>query len=109
MALRRFIPRRGVPKEIIPDNAPKLKLIKTTIDKAWQKVVTDKDVNSYTGNQNIRWRFIVEFSPCMYGFYETLVAMVKKSLKRAIGRTYLTQTRLTTFKTESEGIIVHDL
>ena len=63
MALRRFIFRRGTPKEIILDNGPQFKLMKTTIDKAWQIVVTDEDVHSYTANQNIKWRFIVEFTP----------------------------------------------
>ena len=41
----------------------------------------------------------------MGGFYERLVGMVKLSLRKAIGRTYLTQTQFTTFTTESEEII----
>ena len=80
MALRRFISRRGTPKEIILDNAPQFKLAKTTIDEAWQRVVMDEDVHSYTANQNIKWKFIVEFAPGMGGFYERLVEMVKSSL-----------------------------
>ena len=60
MTLGRFISRRGTPKEIILDNAPQFKLTKTTIGKAWQKVVTDENVHSYTANQNIKWKFIVE-------------------------------------------------
>ena len=54
MTLRRFISRRGTPKEIILDNAPQFKFTKTTIDKAWQIVVIDEDVHSYTANQNIK-------------------------------------------------------
>ena len=54
MTLRRFISRRSTPKEIILDNAPQFKLTKTTIDKAWQRVVTGEDVHSYTANQNIK-------------------------------------------------------
>ena len=105
MALRRFISRKGTPKEIILDNASQFKLTKTTIDKAWQRVVMDEDVHSYTANQNIKWKFIVEFAPWVDGFYERLVGMVKSSLRKAIGRTYLTQTQFTTFTTESEVII----
>ena len=52
MKAEQFISRRGTPKKIIPDNAPQFKLTKTTIDKAWQRVVTDEDVHSYTVNQN---------------------------------------------------------
>ena len=47
----------------------------------------DEDVHSYTANQNIKWKFIVEFAPGMGGFYERLVEMVKSSLRKALGRT----------------------
>ena len=63
MALGRFISRRGTPKEIILNNAPQFKLTETTGYKSWQRVVTDEDVHSYTANENIKWRFIVEFAP----------------------------------------------
>ena len=71
MALKRFISSRGTPKKIILDNVPNLKLTKTTIDKAWQRVVTDEDIQSYTKNQYIKWRFKVKFAPSMCGFYES--------------------------------------
>ena len=105
MAPTRFISRRGTLKEIILDNAPQFKLMKTTIDKAWQGVVIDEDVHNYTTNQNIKWRFIVEFAPWMAGFYERLVGMVTSSVKKAIGKIYLTQTQFTTSITELEGKI----
>ena len=105
MALGRFISRRGTPKEIILNNAPQFKLTETTGYKSWQRVVTDEDVHSYTANENIKRRFIVEFAPWMGGFYERLEGVVKSSLRKAIGRTYLTQTQFTTFTTKSEGII----
>ena len=63
MVFRRFISRRGTPKEIMLDNIPQFKLTKTSIDKAWQKVVTYEDVHSYTANKNIKGRFIVKFAP----------------------------------------------
>ena len=99
------ISRRCTPKEIILDNAPQFQLTKTAIEKAWQSIVTDEDVRSYTGNQNIKWRFIVEFAPWMGDFYESLVGMVKSSLRKATGRTYLTKTQFINFTTELEGII----
>ena len=84
MALRRFISRNGTPKEIILDNAPQFKLMKTTTDKEWQQVVMDEDVHSYTANQNIKWSFIVKFVFWMGGFYERLKGMVKSSQTKAI-------------------------
>ena len=46
--------RRGTPKEIKLDNTIQFNLTKTSIDKAWQRVVTDEDVHSYTANHNIK-------------------------------------------------------
>ena len=54
MALRRFMSRRGTPKEIKLDNTIQFNLTKTSIDKAWQRVVTDDDVHSHTANHNIK-------------------------------------------------------
>ena len=41
----------------------------------------------------------------MGGSNESIVGMVKLSLKKAIGRIYLTKSQFTIFTTESEGII----
>ena len=105
MALRKFISRRGVPEEIILDNAPQFKLTKTTVHKAWKSVIRDKEVLSYIASKNIKWKFIVEFAPWMGGFYERLVGIVKSALRKAIGKKHLTKTQFKTFTTESEGII----
>ena len=56
--------------EITCDNATQFKATKTVIEKDWKNVVTD-DVSS----QGVKWKFIVEFSPCAGGFYELLLGM----------------------------------
>ena len=73
MSLRRFISRRNTPDTIILDNAPQFKLTKTVVDKAWQQTITHEDVENFTSNAGIKWKFIVEFFPWMKGFYERLV------------------------------------
>lgn len=39
---QKFIVQRGKPKPITSDNAPRLKLVKNTIDQCWQVYITDK-------------------------------------------------------------------
>lgn len=95
--LRRFIARRGTPKEIISDNASQFKLAISSIEIAWNKVIQDIDVQSHVAEQGIKWNFIVELSPWMGGFYERLVGSSKMALRKSIGRNCLTMLQLQTF------------
>ena len=42
--LRRFIVTRGTPKQIISDNAFQFKLVKSTVEEAWQLSTTSPDI-----------------------------------------------------------------
>ena len=63
LALRRFISRRNTPHTIFLDKAPQFKLTKKTIDKAWQQSITHGNVQRFTSDVGIKWKFIIEFSP----------------------------------------------
>ena len=63
LALRRFISRRSTPHTIFLDKAPQFKLTKKTIDKAWQQSITHGNVQRFTSDAGIKWKFITEFSP----------------------------------------------
>ena len=80
LCLRRFIARRGKPKQTISDNAPQFKLTKSTVEEAWQFATTNPDTQSYLANERIEWSFIIELAPWMGGFYERLVGLVKQAL-----------------------------
>ena len=105
LGLQRFIARRRNPSEIISDNAAQFKLSKSTIDDAWQKVIKDPSVQSYTSNQEINWSFIIELSPWMEGFYERLVGSSKMVFRKSIGKNYLTSLELQTFLSETEAVL----
>ncbi|CAM1294859.1 Uncharacterised protein r2_g406 [Pycnogonum litorale] len=105
LCLRRFIASRGKCSRITCDNAPQFKLTKTVTDKIWRTVVTDPEVKTYLANQRIEWRFIVELAPWMGGFYERLVGVVKRSLRKVIGPTLLDIQQLQTVVKEVEAIV----
>ena len=104
-ALRRFVARRGKPDEIISDNATQFKAAKNTIDLAWENIVDDPQVQSYLSQKRIKWKFIIELSPWIGGFYEKLVGTTKTALKKSIGRLHLSLTQLQTIITEVEGVV----
>ena len=96
LGLCRFVARHGSPREIISENASQFKLAHDTIDKLWALLLKDKDVISYSVNEKIRWNLIVELAPWMGGFYERLIGLVKRSLRKAIGKLCLTSNQLLT-------------
>ena len=48
LCLRRFMARRGVPCQIISDNAKQFKVAKSTLNKAWSTVVMSSDVSEFS-------------------------------------------------------------
>ena len=105
LGFRRFIARHGKPKKVISDNAAQFKLASDTIYSLWGKILTEDDVISYATNQNIHWDFNVELAPWMGGFYERLVGMVKRSLRKALGKACLTSEQLLTLLKEAEAVV----
>ncbi len=82
LGFRRFVSQRGVPIEIISDNALQFKTANRTLDLAWSTVVRHEDVQNYVSEQRIKWTFIVELAPWMGGYYERLVGVVKRCLRK---------------------------
>ena len=75
-AFWRFIARRGKPNKIISDNAVTFKAAKNAINIAWNDFTRDRVVHSYLSKNRIEWKFIIEFSPWMGGFYKRLVGII---------------------------------
>ena len=105
LCLRRFMARCGIPRQIISDNTQQFKVARTTLNKAWSSIVTSDDVNDFSAKQGIQWRFIVELAPWMGGFYERLVGLTKRALRKTIVNQSLTEKQLVTVLTEVEAVI----
>lgn len=105
LGFRRFIAQHGKPTKVISDNASQFKLAADTVDKLWRDILLENDVVSYAANEKIQWKFIVELAPWMGGFYERLVGLVKRSLRKAIGKVCLTNEQLLTLLKEAEAVV----
>ena len=53
----------------------------------------------------IKWSFILEKSPWWRGFYERLIAIVKSSLKKVVGKAILNYNEMVTIVTEIEDCL----
>ena len=105
LGFKRFVARHVEPKDIISDNPFKCQLASDAINKLWCNVLSEYDVLSYATNENIKRKYIVELPPWMGGFYQRLIGLVKRSLRKAIGKLFLTYEQLLTTLTEVEAII----
>ena len=105
LCLRRFIATRGKPKQIISDNASQFKVVKSTVEDAWELSTTSPDTQSYLANEGIKWSFTIELAPWMGGFCERLIGLVKQSLRKSIGKICLTMVQLETVVKEVEAVV----
>lgn len=105
MALRRFIAHRGKPDSILSDNAAQFKAASKVVGLVWSDIVQSQEVQSYVSNERINWSFIVELAPWMGGFYERLVGLVKRALRKSLGRKMLTLIQLQTLLKEVEAVV----
>ena len=100
-SFKRFTSRRGVPAQVVSDNA------KTFISAAQtlQDLLRSQEVQQYFSGMNIQWIFNLEKAPWWGGFFERLVQSVKRCLKKSIGRARLSYDELSTLLVEIESII----
>ena len=94
LAFKRFIAQRGTPVEIISDNAAYFKLASKTLEEMWKNEIRSHEVRSYASSTGISWHFIVELAPWKGGFYERMVGIVKRSLRKPVERKMLTLIQL---------------
>ena len=105
LCLRRFMARRGRPEMIISDNATQFKLVKNVIDKQWKELTLDEEVVSYLSNNGIRWQFTTALAPWQGGFFERLVGLVKRCLRKGIGVKRLTLDQFVVILAEVEAVV----
>ena len=58
----------------------------------------NEDVQSYVANIETTWKFITEMAPWKGGFYERLVGLTKRSLRKALGHAQITSHELITWR-----------
>ena len=101
LAFRRFVGRRGLPSTIWSDNVKTFK----TAAKEIQKLIRSPEVIKHLASSHITWKFIVERAPWWGGFWERMIRLVKRSLKKCIGRASLTHDELSTLLVEVESVV----
>ena len=101
MVFRRFASRRGLPSMLISDNAKTFR----SASKEIQALSRSQDVLGHLANNRVTWTFIMERAPWWGGFWERLIKLIKRCLKKIVGRSTLTLEELNTVLIEIEAVI----
>ena len=80
LALRRFIARRGKPKEILSDNGTNFIGADQDLGQAIQDLNQSK-IQTLMSNCGVAWKFNPPVSPWMGGSWESLIKLSKRALK----------------------------
>ena len=105
LCLHHFVAQQGILRLMLSDNAKQFKLAKRVLAEAQKENATSDIFDDYLSKQGIKWKLVVELAPWMGGFYETLVRLTKRALRKIIGKKYLTEYRLNTILVEVEAIV----
>ena len=88
--VKRFVSRRGMPDRVISDNF---------------KTFNSVEIKNYFVKHGVKQSFILPVSPWWGGFYERLVRLVKSTLRKTLGKSFLTFEELQTILCEIEYLI----
>ena len=98
---KRFISRRGLPSRIISDNGSTFKLASRYL----KSILEHPEVQHYMSGINVKWSFNIERAPWWGGFFERMIQLLKKCLRKLVGQAKLTYEELLTGVTEVELIL----
>lgn len=99
--LKRFTGRCERPVSITSDNANTFK----RANKELGRLLKNKRTQDFAANHGITWKFIPEKAPWWGGYYERMVQLVKRSLRKVLGKAQLSYEELETVLIEVEGVL----
>ena len=98
---KRFISRRGLPSRIITDNGSTFK----AASKLLKSILDHPEVKDFLSGIRVSWNFNIERAPWWGGFFERMIQLLKRCLRKMIGQARLTFEELLTCVTEVELIV----
>ena len=100
-AFRRFANRKSLPSLMVSDNAKTFQKASTYLKSMFESL----RVRDHLTNAGVDWQFIPERAPWYGGWWERLIGITKRTLKKILGRALVDLETLQTVVTEVESIL----
>ena len=81
------------------------KTVSQAKNSVWKNVIHCEVVKNYASGIGAKWGFIVEMTPWMGCFYERLIGLVKRAVRKTIGRNLLTLIQMQSLIKEVEAVL----
>lgn len=104
-ALRRFMARRGVCREIHSDNATNFKGADRELQELFKAGKNTKPATEVMAECGLQWKFIPTRAPHFGGIWEAAVKSTKHHMKRVIGLSTLTFEEMSTLLAQIEACL----
>ena len=104
-AVKRFISRRGCPEHIISDNAKNFKAGSTEILAKKKEILETAHSQRFLVSHGITWEFTAEGAPWWELFYERLIGLTKRCIKKKLGQASLKTMEMITVLKEAEAVL----
>lgn len=104
LALRRFLNRRPMVAKIISDNALSFKRAAKEIKLIYDHI-RNRETQSFLAERSISWEFITERAPQHGAWWERLVQVIKRPLRKILGTNCLPFRELATVLTDIESMV----
>ena len=106
--LKRFVARRGLPKDIYSDNGGNFRGAANDLKEFYRLLKTDEwqeSIRTFLLKNHIQWHFIPERAPHFGGLWEAAVKSAKHHLKRVVGNQKLTYEEFSTVAAQVEACL----
>ena len=100
-SFKRFTAIRGIPIQVISDNARTF----TSAAQTLEKLFDNQEVQQYLSGLKVKWSFNLEKAPWWGGFFERIIQSMKRCLKKTVGKARLTLDELNTVVIQVEAIL----
>ena len=100
-AFRRFSSRRSLPRYMTSDNASTYLASAETLNELLQSPSLKEEFS----RQGVEWNFIPKRAPWCGGFWEQLIGLTKKAIRKTLGTASVTLTELQTLTVDVEAIL----
>ena len=100
-AFRRFVGHKSLPQLMISDNASTFQ----SAAKEIEKMLNSPTLNEQLNKRGTVWHFIPKRALWYGGFWERLIGFTKTTLKKVLGRTFISLIALQTIVVEVEAIL----
>ncbi|KAL0860231.1 hypothetical protein ABMA27_010538 [Loxostege sticticalis] len=105
-AFKRFISRRGKPKEMLSDNGTTFHGADNELKNLYNFLSDNLDeLTTSCASEGITWKYLSVYTPHMGGLHEAAVKSCKYHLKRVLGNSLLTFEEFSTVLTQVESIL----